>query len=446
MKLLGKLHVQVLIALIAAAILGVVAPNIAIAMKPLGDLFIGLLRMLLAPIVFCTVVHGLTHTADMRRIGRLGVKTLVYFEVLSTIGMALGFLAINVFRPGDGLHAVHLDTSVAVAHVAQSASQMTVMGFVMGLVPHTLVGAFADGNILQVLLIAMLAGIALNLSVGPDSVLARGVGEGQRVLFMILGFIMRLAPLGAFGAMAAAVGSYGGVTLLYLLKLVLLYWATSLVFILAVLGIVTARCGISIFSVLRFIREELLLVLGTASGEVAFPRLVQKLGKAGCDEVVVGFVLPAGYSFNLDGTSIYMAMSVGFLAQATDTPFTLTQQLGLLAVLTLTSRGGTTVAGGAFIKLAATMQSVKALPLGGLGLLFGIDRLMATATALTNMIGNVVAVIALARWEQGFDVVQFRAYQHAPVPPAEPEANRTNEHPRPLAAGPVGLTHRESAR
>jgi aerobic C4-dicarboxylate transport protein len=380
-------------------------------MKPLGDAFIGLLRMLLAPIVFCTVVHGMSHVQDMRKLGRLGAKTLIYFEVVSTLAMFVGLVLVNVFKPGVGMHAAHLESSGKVAQFAESAAHMSVTDFLLGIVPTTLVGAFATGNILQVLLIAILAGIALNLSVGRDSILLRGVGEAQRVLFTILGFIMRLAPIGAFGAMAAAVGSYGGATMLYLMKLVLLYWAGSIGFVLIVFGGITASCGVSIFAVLRLIREELLLVFGTASGEVAFPRLVQKLQQAGCDEMVVGFVLPAGYSFNLDGTGIYMAMSVGFIAQATDTPFSIAQQIALLGVLTLTSKGGTTVAGGAFIKLAATMESLRVLPLGGLGLLFGIDRLMATATALTNMIGNTVAVIALAKWEHAFDADTFRACQ-----------------------------------
>jgi aerobic C4-dicarboxylate transport protein len=410
MRQLKKLHVQVLIALILAVIVGIFAPATAVKMKPLGDAFIGLLRMLLAPIVFCTVVHGLSHAQDMRSLGRLGAKTLIYFEVVSTLGLFVGLVLVNVFEPGVGLHATHIASTAKVAQFAESAAHMTVADFLLGIVPSTLVGAFAMGNILQVLLIAILAGIALNIAVGKDSILLRGIGEGQRVLFTILGFIMRLAPLGAFGAMASAVGSYGGATLLYLMKLVALYWAGSIVFIVIVLGGIMASCGLSIFSVLKMIREELLLVFGTASGEVAFPRLVQKLQQAGCDEMVVGFVLPAGYSFNLDGTGIYMAMSVGFIAQATDTPFSIAQQIALLGVLMLTSKGGTTVAGGAFIKLAATMESVRALPLSGLGLLFGIDRLMATCTALTNMIGNTVAVLAIARWERAFDGDKFRAY------------------------------------
>jgi aerobic C4-dicarboxylate transport protein len=426
MRQLKKLHVQVLIALVLAVLLGIFAPATAIAMKSLGDAFIGLLRMLLAPIVFCTVVHGLSHAQDMRRLGRLGAKTLIYFELVSTLALFVGLVLVNVVKPGVGLHATHIESTAKVAQFAETAAHMTVTDFLLGIVPSTLVGAFATGNILQVLLIAILAGIALNIAVGRDSILLRGIGEGQRVLFTILGFIMRLAPLGAFGAMAAAVGSYGGATLLYLMKLVLLYWAGSIVFIVVVFGGILASCGLSLFAVLRMIREELLLVFGTASGEVAFPRLVQKLQQAGCDEMVVGFVLPAGYSFNLDGTGIYMALSVGFIAQATDTPFSLGQQIALLGVLMLTSKGGTTVAGGAFIKLAATMESVRALPLGGLGLLFGVDRLMATATALTNMIGNTVAVFALARWEGAFDIEQFRAYLKEQAQPQEARSeNRT---------------------
>jgi aerobic C4-dicarboxylate transport protein len=407
---LRKLHVQVLIALALAVVLAIASPDTAVAMKPLGDAFIGLLRMLLAPIVFCTVVHGMSHVQDLRRLGRLGIKSLVYFEVVSTLGLFVGLVLVNVFKPGVGMHAVHLETTARVTQLAEAASHMTVTEFLLGIVPSTLVDAFAKGNILQVLFIALLTGVALNVTVGRDSIVLRGVDEAQRVLFAILGFVMRLAPIGAFGAMAAAVGSYGSATLLLLMQLVVLYWAGSLAFVVVVFGAITAWCGLSIFAVLRLIREELLLVLGTASGEVAFPRLIQKLSHAGCDEIVVGFVLPAGYSFNLDGTGIYMAMSVGFIAQATDTAFSIGAQLALLGVLMLTSKGGTTVAGGAFIKLAATLEAVRVLPLGGLSLLFGVDRLMSTCTALTNMIGNTVAVFALAKWERAFDIEQFRAY------------------------------------
>ena len=416
----AKLHVQVMIALVLAVVVALVAPETAVAMKPLGDAFIALLRMLLVPIVFCTVVHGISHVQDIRRLGRLGLKSLVYFEVVSTLGLFVGLVLVNAFKPGVGMHAVHLEATARVTQLAEAASHMTISEFVLGIVPQTLVDAFARGNVLQVLFIAILVGVALNVAVGRDSLVLRGVAESQRVLFTILGFVMRLAPVGAFGAMAAAVGTYGSTTLLLLMKLVVLYWAGSLAFVVVVLGAITAWCGLSIFAVLRLIREELLLVFGTASGEVAFPRLVQKLQDAGCGEVVVGFVLPAGYSFNLDGTGIYMAMSVGFIAQATDTSFSIGQQIALLGVLMLTSKGGTTVAGGAFIKLAATLEAVRVLPLGGLSLLFGIDRLMSTCTALTNMIGNTVAVFALSRWERAFDIEQYRAYQRAPAAPAVP--------------------------
>ncbi|MCO5399732.1 cation:dicarboxylate symporter family transporter [Ralstonia soli] len=407
MKHLKKLHVQVLIGLACAVVLGIAAPQWAVAMKPIGQAFIALLKMMLAPIIFCTLVQGLAHVRDLRMLGRMGVKSLVYFEVVSTVAMVLGFVLVNVFEPGVGLHATNLAESADAVKATSNAGGISAVNYLLSLIPHTLVDAFAKGDIVQVLIISILAGLALNLSVGPDSVLLRGMDEAQKVLFRMLGFIMKLAPLGAFGAMAAAVGSYGGVTLLYLLKVIVLYYAASLLFVFGILSSISWMIGLPYFSVLKLIRDEMLLIFGTASSEVAFPRLVEKLQRAGCDEAVVGFVLPAGYSFNLDGTSIYMAIAVGFIAQATDTPFSLWQQLGLLAILSLTSKGGTTVAGGAFVKLAATLQSVRSLPVAGLGLLFGIDRVMAIATALVNVVGNTVAVFAIARWEGAFDAEAF---------------------------------------
>ncbi|MEF9673044.1 cation:dicarboxylate symporter family transporter [Pseudomonas sp. MWU13-2100] len=408
MKHLKKLHVQVLVALLAAVLLGLLAPSWAIAMKPLGQAFIALLKMMLAPIVFFTLVHGLAHVKDMRKLGRLGMKSLLYFEVISTLGMVVGLVLVNLIQPGAGLHAGNLNESAEAIKATASAGSISVIDYLLGLIPHTLVDAFAKGDIIQVLMISLLAGMAINRVAGPDSLIVKGIDEAQSVLFKMLGFIMKLAPLGAFGAMAAAVGSYGGATLLYLLKLIGVYYAASLFFVFGVLGTISWSIGLPFWTVLKVIREEILLVLGTASGEVAFPRLLEKLKRTGCDEVVVGFVLPAGYSFNLDGTSIYMAVAIGFIAQATDTPFSIWQQIGLLAILSLTSKGGTTVAGGAFIKLAATLQSVQSLPLGGLGLLFGIDRMMATATALVNIIGNTIAVYAIARWEGAFDAEAFK--------------------------------------
>jgi aerobic C4-dicarboxylate transport protein len=410
MALLRQLYIQVLIGIALAIALGVAAPATAVEMKPLGDAFIALLRMLLGPIIFCSVVLGLTHVRDMRQLGRLATKALVYFEVMTTLAMALGFVAVNLFPPGVGLHATALVMSDNVSKISSSASQFTAVGFFLSIIPNTIVDAFAKGEILQVLLISVLTGAALSVGAKRDSLILQTTAEAQAVLFRILGFIMRLAPIGAFGAMAAAVGAFGSATLLYLAKVVILYWATSIFFVVVMLGGVTALARLSIFKLLRLIREELLLVLGTASGEVALPRLMLKLEEAGCDGAIVGFVLPGGYSFNLDGTAIYLAIAVAFIAQATDTPFSLSQQLGVLAIMLLTSKGGTTVAGGAFIKLAATLQTVRSLPLNGLGLLFGIDRLMATCTALTNVVGNTVAVFVVAKSEKAFDQAKFNAY------------------------------------
>ena len=421
MKAIRQLYVQVLIGIALAIVLGIAAPGIAVQMKPLGDAFIALLRMLLAPIIFCSVVLGLTHVRDMGQLGRLAVKALLYFEVMSTLAMLLGFVVVNIVQPGAGLHAGNIATDAGVTRLTAAASNFTAVGFFLSIIPNTLVDAFAKGEVLQVLFISVLTGAALSVGgAGGDSTILKVIAEAQHVLFRVLGFIMRLAPLGAFGAMAAAVGAFGAATLIYLAKLVLLYWATSLFFVVVVLGAVTAMAGLSIFKLLRLIREELLLVLGTASGEVALPRLILKLEQAGCDEAIVGFVLPGGYSFNLDGTSIYMAIAVAFIAQATDTPFSLWQQAGVLAILLLTSKGGTTVAGGAFIKLAATLQTVHTLPLNGLGLLFGVDRMMATCTALTNVVGNTVAVFVIAKWEGAFDRTQFNAYLAAQANERDP--------------------------
>ena len=411
MALLRQLYIQVLIGILLAIILGIASPSTAVAMKPLGDAFIALLRMLLAPIIFCSIVHGLTHVSSMSQLGRLALKSLLYFEGLTTVAMAVGFVAVNVFQPGAGLHATNLEVIPAVNNLTGAASHFTALGFAMSIIPTTVVDAFAKGEILQVLLVSLLVGAALSVGTGgKDSIVLRSIGEGQEILFRILGFIMRLAPIGAFGAMAAAIGSFGAATLVYLAKLVLLYWATSLFFVFVVLGGVLALAGLSIFKVLRLIRDELLIVLGTASSEVVLPRLMNKLEQAGCDGAIVGFVIPSGYSFNLDGTSIYMALAVAFIAQATDTPFSLLDQLGVLGILLLTSKGGTTVAGGAFIKLAATLQTVRSLPLSGLGLLFGVDRLMATCTALTNVVGNTVATFVISKWEKSFDPTRLDIY------------------------------------
>jgi aerobic C4-dicarboxylate transport protein len=404
MRLFKQLYVQVLIGVAAAVVVGFAAPATAIRMKPFGDGFIALLKMLLGPIIFCTVVHGLANVQDLRKLGRLGTKSLVYFEVFSTLGIVVGAVVANVFHPGAGLH---FKPDAGAVGVPAAIPRFTLVSFLLGIIPLTPVDAFARGDILQELFVSLLVGVAASVTLKRDSLIVTAVGELQTVIFRILRFIMYLAPLGAFGALAPVVASSGGAALFYLGRLVIAYYASCLFFILVVFGAVTRWTGVSLFAVLSLIREEVLLVASCASGEVAFPGLVKKLEMAGCDEATVGFVLPAGYSFNLDGTGIQMALSAVFIAQVTDTPFPISQQLALFAVMLFTSKGGTTVAGGAFIKLAATLQSNGGLPLGGLGLLFGIDRFMATGSAVTNMIGNAVAVLAIAKWDDAFDRDKF---------------------------------------
>ena len=412
MKLLRQLYFQVLIGILAGVALGVVAPRAAGQMKPVGDGFIALLRLLLAPIIFCTVVHGLAGIRDMRKLGRLGAKALLYFEVVSTLGILWGFGAVNLFQPGAGLSVPGLvaGNAKSIADATAAAGQLTVTSFLLGIIPTTVVDAFAKGAILQVLFISLLFGVAISMTAKDNSLILRGIAETQVVLFRALSYIMRLAPLGAFGAIAAAVGINGAGTLAYLVKLVVMFWVACAAFVFTVLAAVSAMAGISIFKVLRMIKDEIMLVFGTSSGEVVFPRLVEKLEQAGCDEAVVGFVLPAGYSFNLDATGMYLAVGVGFIAQATGVAMPLRDQLAMLAVIMLTSKGGTTVAGASFVKLTATVQAIRTLPVNGLGLLLGIDRLMSTPLAVTNMIGNTVATLAIARWENALDLEQFERY------------------------------------
>ncbi|WP_213881315.1 cation:dicarboxylase symporter family transporter [Pseudomonas sp. dw_358] len=428
MKVLGKLYIQVLIAMGLAIALGLLAPEWAVKMKPLGTAFIALLKMVLGPIIFFTVVHGIAHVGDFRRLGRIGVKTLVYFEVVSSLAMAVGFIVVSLVRPGDGLHARMGDDlaagQAATVNAAMAGGSFNLEHFLLSIIPKTLASAFVDGDILPVLFVSILVGLALAQCAKPDWVGLRLLNEGQSVIFKLLGYIMRLSPLGAFGAMSAAVGSFGSQTLLYLLRYILTYYASVLIFIFLVLGSVAALAGFSILKILRVIKEEAIIAMGTASSEAAFPKLVAKLTQAGCDEAVVGFVLPAGYSFNIDGACLYMACGLGFLAQATDTSLSWGQSLSLLGVMLLTSKGGAGAAGGAVIKLAATLESVRVLPLGALGLLFGIDRVLAIATSTTNVIGNSVAVFVICRWERLFDRERFDACLK-PAPAAHAERTST---------------------
>ncbi|WP_347558342.1 cation:dicarboxylase symporter family transporter [Robbsia sp. KACC 23696] len=410
MRIFKKLYVQVLVAIAIAIVFGLVAPKQALAMQPLGDGFIAMLKMILGPIIFFTVVHGVGHIKDFRRLGRLGVKTLVYFEVVSTLAMGVGWTMVHLIRPGEGLHAINLAVNPgALAGISKAAhADFTFTHFALSIIPKTLGEAFVGGEILPVLFVSLLVGFALSSVAKPDWAVFKLIDEGQAIIFKILAFIMRLSPIGAFGAMSSAVGHYGPGTLLYLLRYVLTYYASALVFVVVVLGLVAACAGLSIFSILSLIKEEALLAMGTAASEVAFPRMVTKLKQAGCDELVVGFVLPAGYSFNIDGACIYMACGLGFIAQATDTTLSASQWISLLFVMLLTSKGGAGAAGGAFVKLAGTVQSTGALPLTGVGLLFGIDRMLAVATSTVNVIGNCVATLVIAKSERMLDEDAYR--------------------------------------
>jgi len=399
-----SLYFQVLIAIALGIALGHFAPDTGVAMKPLGDGFIKLIKMLIAPIIFCTVVTGIAGMESMARVGRTGIMALVYFEVVSTLALVIGLVVVNVIEPGSGMNIdpATLDAGVVTAYTG-AASQMSTTDFLLNVIPATFVDAFAKGEILQVLLIAILFGFALHGLGGRTTSVFELVEKFSQVLFRIVGYIMYAAPLGAFGAMAFTIGNYGLGSLLALGKLMLTFYTTCLVFIFLVLGLIARSHGFSLWRFIRYIREELLIVLGTSSSESALPRLIAKLETLGVHKSVVGLVVPTGYSFNLDGTSIYLAMAAIFIAQATNTPMTLWQQLGLLAVLLLTSKGAAGVTGSGFIVLAATLSAVGDVPVAGLALILGIDRFMSEARALTNLIGNGVATLVVGKWTGDLD-------------------------------------------
>ena len=398
------LYVQVLFAIFCGVMLGYFYPSSGEAMKPLGDGFIKLIKMIIAPIIFCTVVIGIAGMEDMKKVGRVGGKALLYFEVVSTLALLIGLVIVNALQPGAGMNvdATSLDTTGLASYTTAAKSQSAV-DFLMNIIPHTVMDAFAKGDILQVLLFSVLFGFALS-SAGERGrgvvQLIEKVGHG---LFIVVGFIMRLAPLGAFGAMAFTIGRYGVASLIPLAKLMGSFYLTCLLFILVVLGTIARLAGFSILKFIRYIREELLIVLGTSSSESVLPRMIEKMEKLGCSKSVVGLVIPTGYSFNLDGTSIYLTMAAIFVAQATNTNLTLIQELTLLGVLMLTSKGASGVTGSGFIVLAATLSSVPTIPVAGLALILGIDRFMSEARALTNLIGNGVATIVVSKWEKELD-------------------------------------------
>lgn len=405
----SRFYLWVLAAIVAGALLGHYAPAAGVALKPLGDGFISLVKMLIAPIIFLTVVLGIAGVSDVKKVGRVGFKAILYFEVMSTIALVIGLVVVNVLQPGAGFNAdpATLDASAVASYAGQAKDQTTVQ-FLLNIIPKTFTDAFtAGGNLLQVLLLALLFGFALMATGEAGKPIYSFLNNISQVFFRMIGMVMKLAPIGAGGAMAFTIGKYGVDSLGPLMKLMGSFYLTCALFVLIVLGTVAKLTGFSILRFIRYIKEELLLVLGTSSSESALVPLMQKLERLGCSKGVVGLVVPSGYSFNLDGTNIYLTMAVIFIAQALNIDLTLTQEITLLAVAMLTSKGASGVTGAGFITLAATLAVVPSVPVAGLALILGIDRFMSEARALTNMVGNGVAAIVVARWENELDTVRM---------------------------------------
>lgn len=403
-KLHQHLYFQVLTAITLGVLLGHFCPDIAVSMKPLGDGFIKLIKMIIAPIIFCTVVTGIAGMQEMDKVGRVGVKALLYFEVVSTLALIIGLLVVHIVKPGVGMNvdASTLDTK-GLATYTEAAKTHGVVDFLLNIIPTSVIDAFAKGDILQVLLFSLLFGFSLAAMKETGAEVVSFINKISYALFGIVETIMKLAPIGAFGAMAYTIGKYGVASLLPLASLMGSFYLTCLLFIFGVLGLIARFTGFSIMRFIVYIKDELLIVLGTSSSESVLPRIMIKLEQLGCSKSVVGLVIPTGYSFNLDGTSIYLAMAAIFVAQATNTPLTLIQELTLLGVLLLTSKGAAGVTGSGFITLAATLSTVPTIPIAGLALILGIDRFMSEARALTNLIGNGVATIVAAKWENELD-------------------------------------------
>lgn len=394
------LYVQVLFAVALGVLLGYLDHEHAIAMRPLGDGFVKLIKMIIAPVIFCTVVSGIAGMDDMKKIGRVGGKALLYFEIVSTLALAIGLVVANTVRPGDGMNAVLTEQNVKdVAEYATKAKGQSLVDFLLNIIPTTLVDAFAKGEILQVLLVSALFGFALSHLGERGRVVKSLVDDLSTAIFGVVNIIMKLAPLGAFGAMAFTIGKYGIGSLKQLGMLIGAFYLTSFLFVFIILGIIAKITGFSIFRFVIYIKEELLVVLGTSSSESALPSLMSKLEKMGCAKSVVGLVVPTGYSFNLDGTNIYMTMAALFVAQATNTDLTLGQQLTIIGFAMITSKGASGVTGSGFITLAATLAVVPTIPVAGMALILGIDKFMSECRALTNIIGNGVASVVVSAWE-----------------------------------------------
>ena len=428
-----SLYAQVLTAVVLGVLLGHFYPSLGEQMKPLGDGFIKLIKMVIAPIIFCTVVVGIAGMEDMKKVGKTGGLALLYFEVVSSFALIVGLLVVNLLQPGAGMNvdASTLDTKAIAAYTAPGKMASTT-DFLLNIIPSTVVDAFAKGEILQVLLFAVLFGFALHRFGGRGTLVFDFIEKTSHVLFTIVGYIMKVAPIGAFGAMAFTIGKYGLGSLLSLGKLMGAFYLTCLLFVFLVLGTIARLHGFSIWKFIKYIKEELLIVLGTSSSESVLPRMMEKMENLGARKSTVGLVIPTGYSFNLDGTSIYLTMAAVFIAQATNTPMTLMQEITLLAVLLLTSKGAAGITGSGFIVLAATLSAVGHVPVAGLALILGIDRFMSEARALTNLVGNGVATLVVAKWTGELDtaVLTQRLNNPSQSDADEPEAllNARTEH------------------
>ncbi|AUU23854.1 MULTISPECIES: dicarboxylate/amino acid:cation symporter [Aeromonas] len=415
-KIVSSLYFQVILAITIGICLGHVYPSLGADMKPLGDGFVKLIKMIIAPVIFCTVVTGIAGMESMKAVGKTGAIALIYFEVVSTLALIIGLCVVNVLQPGAGMNVdpSSLDAS-AISVYADQAQSQGIIPFLLDVIPASVIGAFAGGNILQVLLFAVLFGFSLH-HIGEKGKPIFNIIDGfSQVIFGIINMIMKLAPIGAFGAMAFTIGKYGIGSLVQLGQLIASFYLTCLLFIFLVLGSIAKANGFSIVRFIAYIREELLIVLGTSSSESVLPRMLVKMEALGCKKSVVGLVIPTGYSFNLDGTSIYLTMAAVFIAQATNTPLDLFHQLTLLVVLLISSKGAAGVTGSGFIVLAATISAVGHLPLAGLALILGIDRFMSEARALTNLIGNGVATLVVARYCDQLDEATMQDALAKPV-------------------------------
>ncbi|MES2259498.1 MAG: dicarboxylate/amino acid:cation symporter [Pseudomonadota bacterium] len=410
------LYVQVLIAVALGILLGHYYPEIGTAMKPLGDNFLKLIKLMVAPLIFCTVVHGIASMRDIKAVGRIGVKALIYFEVMTTLALVIGLVVVNLLKPGVGMHVdpATLDAS-AIASYTKAAHDQTVVGFVSNIIPKTVFGAFAEGDLLQVLFISIILAFGLQMLGERGKPLLNVIDVTAHTFFNMVRIVMYLSPIGAFGAIAFTIGKYGVASLASYGQLLGTYYLTAVLFVVLVLGTTCRLAGFSLWKFLRYIREELLVVLGTSSSESVLPRMMAKLERLGCDKSAVGLIIPAGYSFNLDGSCINMTVLALFIAQATDTYLSLGQQVTLLLILLLTSKGAASVSGGAFIVLAATLGSMPGFPVAGLVLVLGVYRFISEGGALVNVIGNGVATIVISKWDKLFDEATFHRELSRPV-------------------------------